>query len=474
MGIRFEPRIEAAIENIQKKSSLPRWKIILALEGDKRLKNRVPKKIWQEAILEVEKDHKEPIELTMLKARFGQAGAIANRVQKVHHRHPTLLEKLGDATVKPFIGLPIAAIILIGVFKFFITTAGFITDGIMVPFFEGPYDVFIRSLIEGVFPRGFIHDMLLGTPGAGYLESFGILTTGIFVPIGIVLPAVLIFYIILTLLEDVGYLPRLAILVDTIFHRIGLHGYSIVPVILSFGCNVPGVMAARVLTSDKQRFMMLTLLGISIPCMAQTAVILRVIGPFGLHWVILIYLILMAIFVSMGSILNRVLKGEAPEIAIEIPPYRLPRISNLVMKTGLRIQQFLLEAIPWVFVGIILVNILHTLRITDYLSQILSPLLGRWLGLPKEAIYPLIIGFLRKDVATGLLIPLLNENIMNFYQAVIAVAILVIYFPCAATFVVFLKELGIRGTIKSTLIMLVVAFGVGGLLHSILFSLFTL
>jgi len=474
MEIRFEPRIEAAIEDIQKRSNLPRWKIILALEGDERFKKEIPEEIWQGAVLEVERDHKEPIELSMLKARFGQAGTIANRVQKVRHRHPTFLEKLGDATVKPFIGLPIAAIILIGVFKFFITTAGFITDKIMVPFFEGPYDVFIRSLIEGVFPEGFIHDILIGTPGAGYLESFGVLTTGIFVPIGIVLPAVLIFYIILTLLEDVGYLPRLAILVDTIFHRIGLHGYSIVPVILSFGCNVPGVMATRVLTSDKQRFMMLTLLGISIPCMAQTAVILRVIGPFGLRWVILIYLVLMAIFVGMGSILHRVLKGVAPEIAIEIPPYRLPRISNLVMKTGLRIQQFLLEAIPWVFVGIILVNILHTLRITDYLSQILGPLLGRWLGLPEEAIYPLIIGFLRKDVATGLLIPLLNENIMNFYQAVIAVTILVIYFPCAATFAVFLKELGIRGTIKSTLIMLAVAFGVGGLLHLILFSLFAL
>jgi len=473
MRIRFEPRIEAAIKDIQKKSNLPRWKILLALEGDERFKKKIPEKIWQEAISLVEKDHKEPIELTMLKARFGQAGAIANRVQKVHHRHPTFLEKLGDITVKPLIGLPIAVIILMGVFKFFITAAGFITDKIMTPFFEGPYDVFIHFLVEGTFPKGFIHDMLIGTPGAGYLESFGVLTTGIFVPIGIVLPAVLIFYIILTLLEDVGYLPRLAILVDTIFHRIGLHGYSIIPVILSFGCNVPGVMATRVLTSDKQRFMMLTLLGISIPCTAQTAVILRVIGPFGLGWVILIYLILMTIFVTTGSILNRALKGTAPEIAIEIPPYRLPRISNLMMKTGLRIKQFLLEAIPWVFVGIILVNTLHTLGITVYLSRISGPLMGRWLGLPEEAIYPLIIGFLRKDVATGLLIPLLNKNIMNFYQAMVAVTILVIYFPCAATFVVFLKELGIKGTIKSTFIMLVVAFGIGGLLH-LIFSLFAL
>jgi len=468
--IKFEPRIEKAIKDIQEKTGLPRWQIVLALEGSERFRNRIPKRIWKQTVERVEEDHQEPIELSMLKARFGQAGAIASRVQKVHHRHPTFLEKLGDATVKPIIGLPMAVIILFGIFKLFITVAGFITDGIMVPFFEGPYDGFIRSLVERAFPTGFMHDMLIGAQGAGYLESFGILTTGIFVPIGIVLPAVLIFYIILTLLEDIGYLPRLAILVDSVFHRIGLHGYSVVPVILSFGCNVPGVMATRIMSTEKQRFMILTLLGISIPCMAQTAVVLSIIGPFGLRWVLLIYLILMAIFVTMGSILNRIVRGETPEIVMEVPPYRLPRISNLVMKTWLRIEQFLLGAIPWVFVGIALVNVLYALNITKYLSQILGPILGKWLGLPNEAIYPLIIGFLRKDVATGLLTPLLDKNIMNLYQAVTAVAILAIYFPCAATFAVFLKELGVKDTIKSTLIMLAVALGVGGLLH-LIFSL---
>jgi len=465
--MKFEPRIEKAIKNIQEKIGLPRWQVVLALEGSKQFRKKIPEKIRRETVKGVEEDHQEPIELIMLKARFGQAGAIASQVQKVHHRHPTLWEKLGDATVKPITGLPVAAIILFGIFKTFITVAGFITDRIMTPFFEGPYDYFIRSLVERIFPSGFMHNMLIGAPGTGYLESLGILTTGIFVPIGIVLPAVLIFYILLTLLEDIGYLPRLAVLVDTLFHRIGLHGYSIVPVILSFGCNVPGVMATRVLTSHKQRFMMLTLLGISIPCTAQTAVVLRVIGPFGLHWVLLIYLILMTIFVVIGSILNRVLKGETPEIAIEIPPYRFPRISNLIMKTWLRIKQFLLEAIPWVFVGIAFVNVLYALNITTYLSQVLGPIMGKWLGLPNEAIYPLIIGFLRKDVATGLLVPLIDRNIMNIYQAIISVTILAVYFPCAATFAVFLKELGIKGTIKSTLIMLTVAMGAGGLLHLI-------
>jgi ferrous iron transport protein B len=200
-------------------------------------------------------------------------------------------------------------------------------------------------------------------------------------------------------------------------------------------------------------------------------VILSVVGPFGLGWVLLIYFILMSIFVGTGALLNKLIKGETPEIAIEIPPYRMPQLSNLLMKIRLRMGQFLLEAIPWVLVGIIIVNVLHALRITEFMSRVSSPLLGWWLGLPEEAIYPLIIGFLRKDVATGLLAPLRDANVMNVYQIVTTVTILVIYFPCAATFAVFLKELGIRDTAKSTAIMLILAFGVGGLLH-FLFSLF--
>jgi len=425
MQIEFEPRIEKAISIIKERTKLPRWQIILALEGSEEFKNKIPPSIFTEAVKEIKEDHQEPIEIIMLKARFGQAGSIVRQIQKVHHRHPTWLEKLGDATVKPLTGLPLAVAILYGIFWLFLTVAGWITDKIMVPFFEGPYDRLIRSFVERFFPQGFIHEMLLGAPGTGYLESLGLLTTGVFVPLGIVFPAVLIFYLILTLLEDIGYLPRLAVLVDSIFHKIGLHGYSVVPVILSFGCNVPGAMASRILETKRQRFMMLTLLGISIPCTAQTAVILSIIGPFGIGWVVLIYGIL------------------------------------------LRLERFFLEAIPWVFVGITIVNVLYLLRITLIFSEALGPALGSWLGLPREAIYPLIIGFLRKDVATGLLAPLLSKGYMDIYQAITSVVILAVYFPCAATFAVFLKELGLKDTLKSTLLMIGIAMGVGGLLHLI-------
>ncbi|MCD6406607.1 ferrous iron transporter B [Candidatus Aerophobetes bacterium] len=463
--MRFEPDIEKAIEAIARRTHLPRWQVVLALEGVEEFKRKISPNIFIETVRKVEKDRNEKIEAIMLKARFGQAGSIISKVQKVHHHHPTWLERLGDVTVKPLTGIPFALLILCGIFYLFVTLAGWITDKVMTPFFEGPYDKLIRTFVERFFPEGLIHDILLGTSGAGYLESLGLLTTGVFVPIGIVLPAVLIFYIILTLLEDAGYLPRLAVLVDSIFHKIGLHGYSVIPVILALGCNVPGAIASRILETKRQRFMILTLIGISIPCTAQTAVILSIIGPFGVGWVILVYGILLCVFVGAGSLLNKMVPGETPEIAIEIPPYRLPRLSNLAMKTGLRLRHFILDAVPWVFVGILIVNILYTLALFDTLSRVLSPFLRGLLGLPQEAIYPLLIGFLRKDVATGLIAPLLKEGLMDLHQAVTVVVMLAIYFPCVATFVIFLKELGIKDALKSVLFMIAVSLGVGGLLN---------
>lgn len=470
MQIKFEPKIEEAIEAIVRRTNLPRWQVILALEGSEEFRKKVPETVFAECVKDIQQDHQESIQAIILKGRFGQAGSVVNKVQTVHHRHPTWLEKLGDITVKPATGIPFAAAVLYGIFYLFVTLAGWITDGIMTPFFEGPYDKTIRAAVERFFPAGFIHDLLLGTSGAGYLESLGLLTTGVFVPVGVVLPAVLIFYLILTLLEDIGYLPRLAVLVDSIFHKIGLHGYSVIPVILAFGCNVPGAMASRVLEAKRQRFMILTLLGISVPCMAQTAVILNIIGPFGMGWVLLVYTILLCIFVGAGAFLNRILPGEVPEIAIEIPPYRSPRFSNLLVKGGIRLERFLLDAMPWVFIGIAIVNAFYILQVTQLFSKILSSFLGGWFGLPPEAIYPLIIGFLRKDVATGIVAPLLNKGIIDLYQAIVVVVILAVYFPCMATFAVFLKELGIKDTLKSALLMIGVALGVGGGLNFI-FSL---
>ncbi|MCX6004053.1 MAG: hypothetical protein NT082_00010 [Chloroflexi bacterium] len=170
-----------------------------------------------------------------------------------------------------------------------------------------------------------MHDILIGRLINGhidFLESWGVLTTALYVPFALVLPYIVTFYFVLGLLEDTGYLPRLAVMLDTIMHRFGMHGYAIVPTILGFGCNVPAILATRVLESKKERFIAVTLIAIAIPCASLQALILGLVGRHGIQYVGIIYLTLFIVWIIIGLILNYGIKVFTPELLIEIPPYR--------------------------------------------------------------------------------------------------------------------------------------------------------
>jgi ferrous iron transport protein B len=297
-----------------------------------------------------------------------------------------------------------------------------------------------------------------------FVQSMGLLTTGLFVPFGMVLPYIIAFYLMLSFLEDVGYLPRLAVLVDNVFHKIGLHGNGIVSVFLGLGCNVPGALSTRILETKKQRFISATLLAISVPCMAQTAMIFGILGSYGLEYVVLVFLALAIIYVISGLLLNRFIKGESPELFLEIPPYRKPSPRVLFKKTWMRTRSFLLEAVPFVFLGVFIINIFYATGVIDALGMIFSPVISGIWGLPEEATGALLVGFMRKDVAVGMLLPL----DMDPMQLVVAATVLTVYFPCIATFAVLVRELGVRDMAKSAALMIVTALVVGGILRLIL------
>jgi ferrous iron transport protein B len=315
--------------------------------------------------------------------------------------------------------------------------------------------------------EGFFHDLLIGHLVNGQIDfeaSMGLLTTGLYVPIAMVLPYVFAFYVALGILEDVGYLPRLAVLVDNLMHVLGMHGYAIIPMVLGFGCNVPAALATRILESRREKFICATMLSIGIPCMAQTAMVVGLIGRYGWQYLSIIYGILFILWLIIGFVLNAMLPGSSPPLLMEIPPYRLPHPKVLGKKVRMRIRVFLADAIPYVFLGVLFVNILHVSGIIDVLSQIFAPLLGGLLGLPSEAIVALLMGFVRKDVAVGMLSPLG----LSVRELVVAVIVLTAYFPCAATFVVLLRELGPFDMLKSALIMLIAAFGAGALTNLVM------
>ncbi|MFC1576067.1 nucleoside recognition domain-containing protein [Candidatus Omnitrophota bacterium] len=220
-----------------------------------------------------------------------------------------------------------------------------------------------------------------------------------------VLPYIISFYLVLGVLEDFGYLPRFAVLMDNFMHRLGLHGYAVIPMILGLGCNVPGALATRMLEEKREKFIAMTLMAIAIPCMAQIAMIVGLVGQRGGIYVALIFFILFILLIVKGLVLNMVMKGKSPEILVEIPPYRIPQIQAVLKKLWLRVSSFVKEAVPYVLLGVLVVNILYALNIIDAFSKAFAPIMeGMW-GLPKEAIAALIIGFLRKDVAIGMLGP---------------------------------------------------------------------
>ncbi len=398
--------------------------------------------------------------------RWDLVEEISSRTVTFGHFIHSLKDALGDYTVKPATGIPFAIAMLYAFWSIFTSFAGFFTDGFLVKVFDGYW----LPLLQRHFPGGFgnwffalmvdagqMSDGVL-EPSRTCLESFGVLTSGLFLPLGIVLPAIFIFYVMLALLEDIGYMPRLAVLMDTFLHKIGLHGYAIVPTILSLGCNVPGVEATRILETSKQRFMMMTLLAVFIPCSAQIGIMHEMIPQY-------LGFVMAYLFVGyflFGFLLNRIIPGKIPEILMDVPPYQKPIFSNVSRKVMMRTHAFLKEGIPFVMVGIILINILYILGVIDSLALVMGPVFEGWFGVPRETAGPLVAAFLRKDLA----IAQLGSIEMSPYQMISSVVLVTIYFPCVATFIMMLKEGG-RAFFGSLIALLVVAFAYGGLLHLI-------
>lgn len=397
--------------------------------------------------------------------KWVEIGRIIKQVQKIKNKHYTFLEKLEDFSIKPLTGIPIAFFVL--AFTFWIIR--FIGENLIAYVFEPLFNLYfpIATFLSNFLGSGFIHDILIGTLIQGkinYMQSMGLLTTGLFVPFAMVLPYVFAFYLVLGLLEDSGYLPRLATLVDNIMHKLGMHGLAIIPMLLGLGCNVPGALSTRILETKRQKFIAATLMAIAIPCMAQIAMVFGLLGQYGIKGLGIFFITLFIVWLGLGFLLNKVMKGETPETFMEIPPYRIPYLKGLVKKLGMRIRNFLVEAIPFVFMGVLIVNILYVLGIISIISKITAPVIVGILGLPKEAAASLVVGFLRKDVAIGMLLPLG----LTMKQLIIASVVLTMYFPCVATFVVLFKELGLKDLVKSTVIMVVLSLLVGGALNLIL------
>ncbi|MFH0797466.1 MAG: FeoB small GTPase domain-containing protein [Candidatus Omnitrophota bacterium] len=390
-------------------------------------------------------------------------GEISRFVQKTVHKHPSFLEKLADACTNPLTGFPIALIVLAVTFFLIRSIGEGMINHVLNPFFYNIYHPFIAGIVNLIFPAGILQKLLLGTTPK-FMESFGVLTTGVYIPFVIVLPYILSFYFVLSFLEDLGYLPRLAVLLDGTLHRFGLHGYAAIPVILGLGCKVPAMMSARILETRREKIIAMALIMMIAPCMPQSAMIISILGRYGLKYLAVVFGMLLIVSLVSSSVLNRLLKGETPELFVEIPAYQMPRMRPLLKKLWMRVKSFIFEAVPLIILGILFVNILDISGFIKFISKPLGPVIANLLGLPKEISSVLLLGFLRKDIAIALLIPF---NLSG-KQLIIASTFLVLYLPCFATFFVLLKEIGAKDTFKIVSLTFLIACLVGVILNLIL------
>ncbi len=399
--------------------------------------------------------------------RWLKVGDIVSQVQSLSHRHHRWYEHLADASSHRVGGIFIAMLVIFATFWFVRFVGEGIINHVAGPLFERLWTPVLMKLSVVLGAGGFWHDVLIGKLVGGeidYFQSFGLLSTGLYIPLAAVLPYIVAFYLVLGILEDIGYLPRLAVLMDTIMHRLGLHGFAIIPTILGFGCNVPGIMATRILESRKQRFIAATLISIAVPCAALQAMIIGLVGQQGIGYVVMVYGSLFISWIIIGLILNRAVRGFNPELLVEIPPYRLPPWRVVGEKLWLRVSGFIKEALPIVIGAVLVVNILYILGVFNAIADITAPVLtGLW-GLPKETITALAVGFLRKDVAMGMLTPLA----LTAKQLVISSTVLAMLFPCVATFVILARELGVQDLLKAVGVMMAAALIMGSLQNLIL------
>ncbi|WP_428049121.1 FeoB small GTPase domain-containing protein [Candidatus Avelusimicrobium caledoniensis] len=386
-------------------------------------------------------------------------GKIIGQVQEVKHKHPSFWEHLQAWATTPLTGLPIALLVLIISF-FVVRFVGESIINFVDPLYENYYFPFMEKLL-GAWRDNWLGMLLVGDGGEAY---FGVLTDGLKIALVDVMSYVLAFYALFGFLGDIGYLPRLAILLDGILHKIGLHGYGAIPIMLGFGCKVPAVMGARVLETRRERVIALALVLVLAPCISQTAMIISILSPHGLKYMLLVFGVLVINGILAGSILNRLLKGEAPELFMEIPSWQIPSFRALGRKLWLRMKEYLCDALPLILCGVLFVDLMQMSGVTDLITKISRYPVEYILGLPADTTSLLILGFLRKDVAIALLEPF---N-LSAQMLVVACVFMTMYLPCIATFFVMLRENGWKDTLRVVGLTLGLALLTGFILRLIL------
>jgi ferrous iron transport protein B len=440
---------------------------LLLLHGDSEISDLVKDlegenyKAIEEIVRETEAYYTHPLDYVITLARRSHVQKIMERtIIAPSEIKVDLREKLSRMMMKPKTGIPILLIVLyFGLYMF----VGVLGAQILVDFLEEVvFGQFINPFVTNLFTTYInyipIQELFVG--------EYGIITLGTRYAIALILPIVGTFFIAFSILEDTGYLPRLAMMVDSVFKKIGLSGRAIIPMVLGFGCATMATIVTRTLETRRERLISILLLALAVPCSAQLGVILGLLAQS--PGALLIWGgTVISIFLLVGFLASKILAGEKPSFYMEIPPLRMPKLSNVLMKTYTRLEWYFKEVFPLFILASILIWIGQITGIFQLIISGLEPLVVS-LGLPKEAAIAFLFGFFRRDYGAAGLFDLQEFGLLSNVSLVVAAITMTLFLPCIAQFSVIVKERGLRTAIAIAVFIFPFAFLIGFLVKLVL------
>ncbi|MHC1589348.1 MAG: ferrous iron transport protein B [Candidatus Hecatellaceae archaeon] len=456
--IKYRRHIESRISKLEEAipdslarpmKASPRFLALKLIQGEPYMTSRVKMsnpelvKLAESLRVELEADEGVNISEAIAGERHHLAMAIFEQSAKVVRGPRMLREDLADRYIMhPVFGYVVLIIVFYGLFNFVFAVGQPLEEFALAPFetlmeyFAGMKDSAYAVMAEGT---------LLGVAGG----------------VAVVLPYFIPLVFMISLLEDVGYLPRVAFLMDPFMHRLGLHGKSIAPFILGYGCTVPAIMSARILESPRDRLLTAVLVNF-VPCSARTAVILALVAFYlGPLWALFIYLVNLVVIGVMSKIIASKLPAESPGLILEIPSYKLPPLSSLAKKTWLHLREFVFFAWPILVISSFTMSLLQVFGVLDVINLVLEPLTLNVLGLPREVGVTLIFGVLRKELTLIMLIQALGtaniETVLSTVQILVFTVFVVFYVPCISSIMVMWREYGWKTALASTILNLLIA-----------------
>jgi len=462
--------IEDAIQKIE--SLLPAFHVskralaLMLISGDETLLEWLKQWLSVETIAEIGRvvtelaqKYDEPLDVVISRVRIRKVNEILRQVQHQEVKEVNTVSRfLGDLAIHPVWGVPILLLVLYGMYQI----VGVFGAGTMVDFFENVIfgewiNPAARYVVDQLVPFALVRDFLVG--------EYGMITMALAYGFAIILPIVATFFFLFSILEDSGYLPRLAAMMNRIFRVMGLNGKAILPMVLGLGCDTMATLTTRILETRKERVIVTLLLALGVPCSAQLGVILAMTSVLPFSATLIWISIILGVLFMVGYLSAKLVGGPKSDFIIELPPIRLPAFSNIFYKTLARIEWYLKEVIPLFILGTAILFVLDKLHILSIIRVAASPVIVKWLGLPMEATDAFLIGFLRRDYGAAGLFQLSREGMLTSNQVLVSIVTITLFIPCIANFLMIIKERGLKIALQMTAFILPFALLVGGLLN---------